>query len=66
MGIDGVPIFADAPSVLQTGHLPALDVCGGHIDPGGWYHWHATATDIESSFAFEAVDAECHLDQSAV
>jgi hypothetical protein len=22
---DGVPIFADAPSVLDTGHLPALD-----------------------------------------
>jgi sugar lactone lactonase YvrE len=64
MGIDGVPIFADAPSVLDRGHLPALDLCGGHIDPGGWYHWHATATDIESSFAFEAVDADCHLDQS--
>ena len=65
MGIDGVPIFADAPSVLQTGHLPALDVCGGHIDPGGWYHWHATATDIDSSFDYEDVDADCHLDQSA-
>lgn len=64
LGIDAVPIFADAPSVLQTGHLPPLDVCGGHIDPGGWYHWHATASDIHSSFEHEGVDAECHLEQS--
>ena len=65
LGIDGVPIFADAPSVLDRGHLPALDLCGGHIDPGGWYHWHATATDIESSFEFAGVIADCHFDQSA-
>ncbi len=63
MAIDGVPIFADAPSVLDTGHLPALDECGGHIDPGGWYHWHATSTDIDASFTFEEVDTHCHLDQ---
>jgi len=25
IGLDGVPIFADAPSVLETGHMPALD-----------------------------------------
>jgi len=65
LGIDAVPIFADAPSVLDRGHLPALDLCGGHIDPGGWYHWHATTTDIDSSFDFEGLDAHCHLDQSA-
>lgn len=66
IGIDGVPIFADAPSVLDTGGLPALDVCGGHVDPGGWYHWHATASDIDSSFDYEGVeDVHCHLDQSA-
>jgi len=39
IALDGVPIFADAPSVLYTGHMPALDTCGGHVDPGGWYHW---------------------------
>ena len=39
VALDGVPVFADAPSVLQTGHLPALDTCAGHLDPGGWYHW---------------------------
>lgn len=65
MGIDGVPIFADAPSVVETGNLPALDICGGHVDPGGWYHWHATASDIDSSFAEEGIATHCHLDQSA-
>lgn len=66
VAIDGVPIFADAPSVLDTGNLPALDTCGGHVDPGGWYHWHATASDIDSSLDHEGVeDVHCHLEQSA-
>jgi hypothetical protein len=64
LALDGVPIFADAPSVLQTGHMPALDTCGGHIDPGGWYHWHATATDINGLFKSKKVDAQCALKQS--
>ncbi|MFW2589960.1 YHYH protein [Sagittula sp. SSi028] len=59
VGLDGVPIFADAPSVLETGHMPALDTCGGHIDPGGWYHWHATSTDLNAIYDAEGVDAEC-------
>ena len=59
MALDGVPIFADAPSILDTGHMPALDTCGGHVDPGGWYHWHATATDIDTVFTHEHVDAAC-------
>ncbi|WP_182911598.1 YHYH protein [Paracoccus sp. JM45] len=64
IGLDGVPIFADAPSVLQTGHMPALDTCGGHIDPGGWYHWHATATDLNEIYKSEGVNAECsHVEQ---
>jgi YHYH protein len=64
LALDGVPIFADAPSVLQTGHMPALDTCGGHIDPGGWYHWHATSTDINSLYEQKKVDAKCALQQS--
>ena len=65
IAVDGVPIFADAPSVLDTGHLPALDVCGGHIDPGGWYHWHGTSTDIETALKTEAVASDCALAQDA-
>jgi hypothetical protein len=65
LALDGVPIFADAPSVLQTGHMPALDTCGGHIDPGGWYHWHATSTNINMLYEQKKVAAECALPQSA-
>jgi len=65
LALDGVPIFADAPSVLQTGHMPALDTCGGHIDPGGWYHWHATSTDINSVYDHDHIDASCALEQKA-
>ncbi|MEP2735972.1 MAG: YHYH protein [Erythrobacter sp.] len=59
IGLDGVPIFSDAPSVLRTGHMPALDTCGGHVDPGGWYHWHATSTDVNSVYEKDGVDAKC-------
>ncbi|WP_409439535.1 YHYH protein [Psychromonas sp. GE-S-Ul-11] len=65
LALDGVPIFADAPSVLETGHMPALDKCGGHVDPGGWYHWHSTATDIDSVYKEEHLDIECHIEQKA-
>ncbi|QCB47053.1 YHYH protein [Hydrogenophaga sp. PAMC20947] len=65
LALDGVPIFADAPSVLKTGHMPALDTCGGHVDPGGWYHWHATSTDINTVFEHDHVDASCALAQKA-
>jgi hypothetical protein len=65
VALNGVPIFSDAPSIQQTGHMPALDTCGGHIDPGGWYHWHATATDINTVFATGQVDASCALAQNS-
>lgn len=59
IALDGVPIFGDAPSVLDTGHMPALDTCGGHIDPGGGVSWHATATDVNAIYKAEGVDAKC-------
>ncbi|MDG1472608.1 MAG: YHYH protein [Ascidiaceihabitans sp.] len=65
VALDGAPIFSDAPSIQDTGHMPALDTCGGHIDPGGWYHWHATSTDIETVFAKENVIADCALTQDS-
>ncbi|MEM5542329.1 YHYH protein [Sulfitobacter sp. AS92] len=65
VALDGVPIFSDAPEVQVTGHMPALDTCGGHIDPGGWYHWHATSTDMTTTFLAEGVDADCALEQDA-
>lgn len=64
LALDGAPIFADAPSVLDTGHLPALDECGGHVDPGGWYHWHATASDIITPLTQASITSDCELQQS--
>lgn len=65
VSLDGVPIFADAPSIQQTGHMPVLDVCGGHVDPGGWYHWHATSSDIETVYEHAHVDADCSQPQDS-
>lgn len=65
VALDGVPIFSDAPEIQVTGHMPALDTCGGHVDPGGWYHWHATSTDMATTFDAEGVDADCALEQDA-
>lgn len=65
VALDGAPIFSDAPEIQVTGHMPALDTCGGHVDPGGWYHWHGTSTDIETVFAHENVNADCALAQDA-
>jgi hypothetical protein len=48
-GLDGVPVFGDAQSVLDTGHRLALHTRGGHItlteDGGGpVYHYHFGAS----------------------
>lgn len=47
---DGVPINGDPPSVVNGpggggmgpggGNIPAIDPCGGHNDPAGYYHLH--------------------------
>lgn len=65
VALDGIPIFADAPTIQSTGHMPALDVCGGHVDPGGWYHWHATATDVQGVLDAAGVEASCGIAQNA-
>lgn len=65
LALNGVPIFSDAPSIQQTGHMPALDTCGGHVDPGGWYHWHATSTDLNAVYDAVDVAASCYLEQDS-
>lgn len=64
LALDGAPIFSDAPSVQHTGHMPALDTCGGHVDPGGRYHFHATASDLEGVYKRENVETKCALAQN--
>ncbi|PWQ98743.1 YHYH protein [Leucothrix arctica] len=61
VGLNGVPLKGNPPSVTITdpavrgtgsGNIPALDLCGGHPDPSGYYHWHmipqSTNTVLES------------------
>ncbi len=45
--LDGIPIAGDPPSIfdgpgrgIPGGNIPALDPCGGHPDPAGYYHLH--------------------------
>jgi hypothetical protein len=64
LALDGVTIFGDAPSVADRGGLPALDACGGHIDPSGYYHWHFGAESIQTNLDDAGVDVECGVDQN--
>lgn len=44
VSLDGAPMNGDPPSVttgpMGNGNIPALDRCGGHHDPAGYYHMH--------------------------
>ena len=65
LALDGVTIFGDAPSVADRGGLPALDACGGHIDPSGYYHWHFGAESIQTNLDEAGADVTCAVDQDA-
>ncbi len=63
LALDGVTIFGDAPSVADRGGLPALDSCGGHIDPSGYYHWHFGAESIQSNLDEAGAEVTCEIEQ---
>ncbi len=63
LALDGVTIFGDAPSVADRGGLPALDGCGGHIDPSGYYHWHFGAESIQTNLDDAGADVTCSVEQ---
>ena len=63
LALDGVTIFGDAPSVADRGGLPALDACGGHIDPSGYYHWHFGAESIQANLDDAGADVTCSIEQ---
>ena len=63
LALDGVTIFGDAPSVADRGGLPALDVCGGHVDPSGYYHWHFGTASIQANLDAADADADCAAEQ---
>ncbi|MDO6804433.1 YHYH protein, partial [Wenyingzhuangia sp. 1_MG-2023] len=60
MGVNGIPLTANPPSVTVaeagvggtgSGNIPALDLCGGHPDPSGYYHWHFIPQSINTVYA---------------
>ncbi len=63
LALDGVTIFGDAPSVADRGGLPALDACGGHIDPSGYYHWHFGAESIQTNLDEAGTGLTCGIAQ---
>jgi hypothetical protein len=65
LGINGIPIKGDPPSVTVaeagiggtgSGNIPALDHCGGHADPAGYYHWHFIPQSINVVLESEEYD----------
>ena len=65
VGINGVPLTANPPSVTVaeagvggtgSGNIPALDQCGGHPDPSGYYHWHFIPQSINTVYESEDYD----------
>lgn len=63
LALDGATIFGDAPSVADRGGLPALDACGGHIDPSGYYHWHFGAESIQVNLDDAGAQVVCAIAQ---
>lgn len=66
VSLDGIPFKGNPPPVIGGGPggggsdvlMPALDPCGGHHDPGGYYHWHMIANstnDVLGDLGISAV-----------
>ncbi len=64
LAVDGVTIFGDAPSGA-SGAIPALDHCGGHDDPSGYYHWHFGSTSIQTNLNDAGIGVTCSVAQDA-
>ncbi len=64
---DGVPINGDPPSVvngpmLGVANIPALDPCGGHHDPAGYYHLHFVSETMNQVLDSNGIsDVSCTL-----
>jgi hypothetical protein len=62
LALDGVTVFGDAPSGT-SGAIPALDPCGGHHDPSGYYHWHFGSSSVQGNLDAADVDRVCGAEQ---
>ncbi len=61
LSTDGVPINGDPPSVvngpvLGVGNIPAIDPCGGHHDPAGYYHLHFVSEVMNKVLESNTID----------
>ena len=68
---DGIPLTGHPPSatsgppgapagVNTNASIPAIDPCGGHIDPFGYYHLHFGPEEINNVFAaYEITEVSC-------
>lgn len=58
---NGIPINGDPPSVvngpeLGVGNIPAIDPCGGHHDPAGYYHLHFVGETMNQVLDANGID----------
>lgn len=72
VSVDGVPMNGPPPSVVSGppgggggppqkptkggGNIPAIDRCGGHQDPAGYYHWHLIPESANDLFDAIGID----------
>lgn len=57
VSVVGAPVNGPPPSVVEhDGNIPALDPCGGHVDPQGWYHWHLASPTADTILEAYAID----------
>lgn len=74
LSLDGIPMTGEPPSVVNGptgmaaaagGNIPALDHCGGHHDPAGYYHWHLIPESADAVHQVYGTDnqANCALTQ---
>lgn len=67
VSINGLPINGDPPSVvdgpvLGVGNIPAIDPCGGHHDPAGYYHLHFVSEVMNKVLESNGInDVSCTL-----
>lgn len=60
---NGVPMNGTPPPTVGGGPggggsdalMPALDPCGGHHDPAGYYHWHFIANSTNSALTANGI-----------
>ncbi len=64
VSLNGIPINGEPPNVLAGPggtstdvKMPALDPCGGHHDPFGYYHWHAVSNSTNTLLSDLGVSA---------